>query len=324
MKSKRFFLASFLSTNLIVVSSFAQTATGGAGAATGSTGMSGITLQNSSPTSVPDPVLPTTPSAGNIQSQAQDGQKANNAQNAMAQTAEMIAAMIAAANAGPCFKSPPDMGACTMMAAGIAGVAISSMVGSAAQQAADGAGDTAAQVTSDPSGVASPADNTATVGASNPDLVAALAGMKAAGVNYNPSTNTVSLPNGNSVSGSDLAAGNMGGMGLSSSQQDAAKTALAGIMKDAASKIKSAGNLDEYASSGGGGGGGGSSSSSDSPAAVAITNKNARKPASVSGMKKVLDNGNDAIGVSSDSIWTMIANRYKVKGDQGSFVTTTK
>jgi hypothetical protein len=323
MKSKRFFLASFLSANLIVVSSFAQTATGGAGAATGSTSMSGITLQNSSPTSLPQPVLPTSPS-GNIQGQAQNGQSANNAQNAMAQAAEMISAMIAAANAGPCFKTPPDAGACTLMAAGIAGVAISAMIGSAAQQAADGAGDTAAQVTSDPStGIASPADNTAPAGASNPDLVAALAGMKAAGLNYNPSTNTVSLPNGSSVSGSDLAAGNMGGMGLSSSQQDAAKTALAGIMKDAESKIKSAGNLDEYASSGGGGGGGGSSSSSDTPAAVAAAKKDERKPASVSGMKKVLDNGNDAIGVSTDSIWTMIANRYKVKGDQGSFVTTT-
>ncbi len=268
------------------------------------------------------PNLPTTASSGtSIQAQAQQAQSANNSSSTLGMIGMGISAGVAVMHYKPCFCDP-------LFWAGVAGVGISAMIMSNANTAASGAADTAAQVTNPtPQQPNAPPTNTTTPTTTmSPSGVQAMNSLAAQGVKINSDNGNVSLPNGQTVSGSQLAAGDFSGTGMSAADQASAKSALAGIIKEAkvaASEQAADGALLSAGSDGLGGTGGSplNLGSERSPASTLSKSGVKRDAASaVAGMKKVVDGGRDAIGVSSDNLFTMVGNRYKVQGNSGGFV----
>lgn len=146
---------------------------------------------------------------------------------------------------------------------------------------------------------------------------------KKAGVNYDPKSGKVSLPNGQSVDPASFgsAAGIASALGIS---QEQAQKALNESNKRTKQALAKYGDMSKYKLSFSGGGGGGGFASERSPASSGPTFNfgglmGSRKPAQakVAGLQKVV--GGSSVGVAADNIFDMVKRRYEEKNKTDFF-----
>lgn len=150
--------------------------------------------------------------------------------------------------------------------------------------------------------------------------------LTASGI-YDPKTGKIKTPDGKLHDASDFASkGGMAGSGLPGGAIDSAIAAYSAVEKKASEKVKMGAMTASNGYDEGGGGGKGSGSGDGSPAEDGSSSALAagagkvgldRDPSSLAGMQK--NYNGEPIGVAADSIFLMMARRYKVKESQESF-----
>jgi hypothetical protein len=243
-----------------------------------------------------------------------------------------MAANVAVAGmmAVPCFKPPPDMMACAMMAMSLAQAGADSGAKDAANNTFDGFNN------GGPGGgggspTTTPRDE---FGPFTPDLAKMnildrqglyrfnkeqTDKLKSMGVKYDPKDGTVTVPGGKKFSAGNFASAKaMADAGASPEFIDQ----VSKMNKEIADKfrVSSIG----LAGGGGGGGSGGSqrypASYNDPFAALYGMNREKPKDAQTSGLSRQLASG-ESIGTKTDSIFEMISRSYKRKTQENVFVS---
>lgn len=240
-----------------------------------------------------------TPQLTATQGLQQNGQNAANKQNAGQMAALASAAFSAALAAATCSQKPPPP-TCPMAIMGaLAGLAMAGMMGAAKNKSN-------AQV----SGVTSGSSTTPQETAANRETAETkrklAAAAKSAGVSVDTDKGTARLADGRSLSLNDMQSqSSMSSAGLKPGEIKA----FGDIMKEAGKKGDIAMKAQDGDPNGGGmDGGGGVTAVYGSSGGGGGGDTARRSPASVSGA--VRDYNGTPIGVSVDSIWTMMNRRY--------------